>query len=82
MILMIATIEMKEDLCRFSMNKNHQNSIIFEKMPPLTGLMKDVQSGSTLYIRRNGDAEIGMLKSDPKILIFFSMGTYHHDIDV
>jgi len=39
---MIAIAEIKEDLCSFPMKKDQQNRTIFEKMPPLTILMKDV----------------------------------------
>jgi len=47
---MIATVEMKEDLCSFSVKKDQQNHLIFEKMPPLRRLMKDVWSSGTFYI--------------------------------
>jgi len=39
---MIANVEMKEDLCSFPKKKDQQNCTIFEKMPPLARLMKDV----------------------------------------
>jgi len=48
---MNTTIDMKEDLCSFCMEKDEQNYLIFEKMPPLRGLMKDVWLGNTFYIR-------------------------------
>jgi len=47
---MIAIVEMKEDLCSFPMKKDQQNCLIFEKMPPLRRLMKDLQLGGTFYI--------------------------------
>jgi len=70
-VLMIATIEMKEDLCSFPMKKHQQSCTIFEKMSLLTRLMKGVWLGSTLYIHWNGNVEIRMLKSVPKFFIFF-----------
>jgi len=42
---MITIVEMKEDLYTWSsflVEKNRQNHTIFEKMPPLTRLMKDI----------------------------------------
>jgi len=38
---MITTVEIKEDLCSL-WKKDQQNHTIFEKMPPLTRLLKDV----------------------------------------
>jgi len=50
LILMITTIEMKEDILAFIWKKDQWMCTIFEKMPMLTRLMKDVWLGNTLYI--------------------------------
>jgi len=67
---MIATTKMNKDSCGFSMEKNQQNCTIYEKMPLLTRLMKDVWLVSTLYVHQNGNVEMEMLKSALKTLIF------------
>jgi len=75
-------LKWKKTYVAFQLKKDKKNCLIFEKMPSLRRLMKDVWLGSTFYTCWNGNVEIRMLKSAPKTLIFFTTSTYHHGIDV
>jgi len=64
-------LKWKKTYVAFQWKKVQQNRLIFEKMPLLRRLMKDVWLGGTFYVSWNGNVEVRMLKSAPKTLNFY-----------